>query len=71
MTTHSNNAPDKQPVFRSTSLIGLLFFLFGAPHIYIFFKHRAESPPGSIARSAWIAALALAIAAAIELTTVI
>ncbi len=62
---------DNQPVFRSTSLLGLLFFLFGAPHLYIFFKHRAEAPSGSMTRYAWIAFMALAIAGIVELSTII
>ncbi|MGP1384800.1 MAG: hypothetical protein ACTS2F_14640 [Thainema sp.] len=70
MTTHPTHTTDNQPVFRSASLVGLLFFLFGAPHIYIFFKHRAEAPPGSMLRYAWVALLALAIAAVMELSTV-
>lgn len=71
MVTHPTHPTDRQPAFQSTSLVGLLFFLFGAPHIYIFFKHRAEAPSTATIRYAWIALLACAIAGVVELSTII
>lgn len=71
MATDSTRPTDNQPAFQSTSLVGLLFFLFGAPHLYIFFKHRAEASSGDMTRYAWVAILALAIASILELSTII
>ncbi len=73
MATHqlNVNAGLTQPDFHRTSLLGLFFFLLGAPNLYAFLKRR-ESAPREIrwSRYAWIAIVGMAIAGAVELSLV-
>ncbi|NMF84073.1 hypothetical protein [Nodosilinea sp. P-1105] len=53
----------------STSILGILFFLLGAPHIYGALKRRAQRrKPFTPPRYVMVAALASAIAGVVELS---
>lgn len=69
MTTHRINTPISQSRPVSVSILGLIFFLLGAPHIYSAFKGRSVAPKAFDATPyAAVAVLAVAIATAVELS---
>jgi putative Mn2+ efflux pump MntP len=60
-----------EPDFHRTSLLGLLFFMLGAPNLYAFLKRRSETPkPDRSSRYAWMALAAMAIASLLEMSLV-
>jgi uncharacterized iron-regulated membrane protein len=59
-TTHTQPGLNPLPVPQTSSALGLLFFLLGAPHLYIFLKRRPNlfrvAPPSRYVRAALLAA---------------
>lgn len=70
MTTRPLSSASRQPIVRKTSLLGLLFFLLGAPNLYVFFNRQHAVAASRSARYGWIAAIALVMAGAIELSLI-
>ncbi|NJN23077.1 MAG: hypothetical protein HC812_20265 [Leptolyngbya sp. RL_3_1] len=70
MTTHPIHSRH-QPDFSRTSILGLIFFMLGAPHLYAFLKRPATGPQLSgVTRYALMALVAGAIASLVELSIV-
>jgi hypothetical protein len=70
MTTNPMH-PHSQPGFSRTSILGLIFFMLGAPHLYAFLKRPCHQPQVSgVTRYALMALVAGAIASLVELSIV-
>ena len=55
------------------SILGIIFFMMGAPNMYAFFQRRADNATykgGGVPRYAFVVLLAIAIAGYIELSIV-
>ena len=70
MTNQSMPPVNRQPIARKTSFLGLLFFLLGAPNLYIFFNRQQANFTATTSRYGWIAAIALIMAGAVELSVI-
>lgn len=71
-TNQLNAAPRPTPATRM-SILGILFFLLGAPNVYAFFQHRPGNMTyygGRVPRYAFVVLLAMAIAGIFELSVV-
>lgn len=68
-TINPNSSYMVQPNASQVSIVGLIFFLLGAPHLYGFLKRRAERPKSSrTAQLVMLALLAGAIASVVEVS---
>lgn len=69
MTTNQNPVFPGQPNPPQVSVLGIIFFILGAPHLYGFLKRRAARPkPLTPVRYAMLALLAGAIASVLEMS---
>lgn len=69
MITRPINSQADQANFPKTSILGIIFFLMGAPNLYSLLNSRpAEKAPAMFPRFLLLAVFAGAIASAIELS---
>ncbi|MGD1904793.1 MAG: hypothetical protein ACFB0C_02230 [Leptolyngbyaceae cyanobacterium] len=69
MTTDPINTNLSQPNLGRTSILGLLFFMMGAPHLYAAIKPSSHSQASfGVPRYVLVVALAGAIASLVELS---
>lgn len=71
-TNRLNPAIRPEPASRM-SIIGLIFFLMGAPNMYAFFQRRADNVTysgGQVPRYAFVVLVAMVIAGIFELSVV-
>lgn len=69
MTTHHVDNGFTQPGFPRTNVLGIIFFILGAPNLYALLKRSAAAPRMSnMTRYGWMVLLAGAIASAVELS---
>lgn len=68
MNTHQNTSDFGQPSLQKTSALGIIFFLFGAPHIYGALRQGTTTAPErfTTARYIMVALIAGAIASIVE-----
>jgi hypothetical protein len=68
-TSHTHPGLNPLLVPQKNSVLGLIFFLLGAPHLYIFLKRRQHfSRPTHASRYVMAALLVTAIASLVELS---
>ncbi len=73
METNRRNSSAKLAPTSRMSIVGLLFFLMGAPNMYAFFQRRADNVAysgGQVPRYALVVLVAMAIAGIVELSVV-
>lgn len=71
-TNRLNSAPQPAPA-PQMSILGILFFIMGAPNMYAFFQRRVDNSTyggGRVPRYALVVLLAMAIASILELSTI-
>ncbi|MEM9118188.1 MAG: hypothetical protein AAF827_04720 [Cyanobacteria bacterium P01_D01_bin.6] len=73
METNQQNSFIKPDPTSRMSILGLLFFLMGAPNMYAFFQRRADNVTysgGQVPRYALVVLVAMAIAGIVEVSVV-
>jgi len=73
MTTNRFDSSQRPTPAPSMSMLGLIFFLMGAPNVYAFFQRRSDNATyngSGMPRYAFVVMLAIALAGVVELSMI-